>query len=309
MSSKKHNSKNNIYLIDGSGFIFRAYYALPALIRSDGLPVGAISGFCNMLYKLLNNTKSNEINQPTHIAVVFDHKGPTFRSKIYSDYKMNRSEPPEDLIPQFELIRQATKAYGLPCLEMEGYEADDIIATYVESAKNNGWEATIISSDKDLMQLVSNQTIMWDTMKNKKIDVEQVREKFGVDPSLVIDVQSLAGDSVDNIPGATGIGIKTAALLINEFGSLKNLLENTQNIKQPKRREVLTNELNKILISKQLVTLKTDVPVEKKIEELAISSLNPLSFLSFTEKMEFRTLSQRIKKDNQISNLNEDYKK
>ncbi len=308
MSSEKQNSKNNIYLIDGSGFIFRAYYALPSLTRSDGLPVGAISGFCNMLYKLLNNTKNNEINQPTHIAVVFDHKGSTFRSKIYSDYKMNRSEPPEDLIPQFELIRQATKAYGLPCLEMEGYEADDIIATYVESAKNNGWEATIISSDKDLMQLVSSKTIMWDTMKNKKIDEKQVREKFGVDPSLVIDVQSLAGDSVDNIPGATGIGIKTAALLINEFGSLKNLLENTQNIKQPKRREVLTNELDKILISKQLVTLKTDVPVEKKIEELAISSLNPLSFLSFTEKMEFRTLSQRIKKDNQISNLNEDYK-
>ena len=160
---------------------------------------------------------------------------------------------------------------------------------------------------KILMQLVSNQTIMWDTMKNKKIDIEQVREKFGVDPSLVIDVQSLAGDSVDNIPGATGIGIKTAALLINEFGSLKNLLENTQKIKQPKRREVLTNESDKILISKQLVTLKTDVPVEK-IEELAISSLNPLSFLSFTEKMEFRTLSQRIKKDHQISNLNEDYK-
>ena len=264
MSSEKQNSKNNIYLIDGSGFIFRAYYALPALTRSDGLPVGAISGFCNMLYKLLNNTKSNEINKPTHIAVVFDHKGPTFRSKIYSDYKMNRSEPPEDLIPQFELIRQATKAYGLPCLEMEGYEADDIIATYVETAKNNGWEATIISSDKDLMQLVSSQTIMWDTMKNKKIDIEQVREKFGVDPSLVIDVQSLAGDSVDNIPGATGIGIKTAALLINEFGSLKNLLENTQKIKQPKRREVLVNESDKILISKQLVTLKTDVPVEKK---------------------------------------------
>ena len=241
MFPKYQNTKNNIYLIDGSGFIFRAYYALPPLTRSDGLPVGAVSGFCNMIYKLLTSKLNDAILAPTHVAVVFDQKGPTFRSKIYPDYKMNRTEPPIDLIPQFELIREATKAFGLACIEMEGYEADDIIATYVELALERNWETTIISSDKDLMQLVSKSTIMWDTMKNKKIGEQEVFEKFGVYPPSVIDVQALAGDSIDNIPGASGIGIKTASLLINQFGSLNSLLEKADEIKQPKRREVLIN--------------------------------------------------------------------
>ena len=300
MSSKSQNPKNNIYLIDGSGFIFRAYYALPALTRSDGLPVGAISGFCNMIYKLLTSKSNDAILSPTHVAVIFDHKGPTFRSKIYPNYKMNRTEPPIDLIPQFELIREATKAFGLASIEMEGYEADDIIATYAKLALERNWEATIISSDKDLMQLVSKNTIMWDTMKNKKIGEEEVFEKFGVYPSLVIDVQALAGDSIDNIPGASGIGIKTASLLINQFGSLNTLLEKANEIKQPKRREVLINERDKILISKNLVTLKKDVPLKENLENLNITSFNPISLLSFTKKMEFRTLSERIKKDYEI---------
>ena len=300
MSPKSQNPKNNIYLIDGSGFIFRAYYALPPLTRSDGLPVGAVSGFCNMIYKLLTNKLNDAISAPTHVVVVFDQKGPTFRSKIYPDYKMNRTEPPIDLIPQFELIREATKAFGLACIEMEGYEADDIIATYVELALEKNWETTIISSDKDLMQLVSKSTIMWDTMKNKKIGEQEVLEKFGVYPPSVIDVQALAGDSIDNIPGASGIGVKTASLLINQFGSLNSLLEKADEIKQPKRREVLINERDKILISKNLVTLKKDVPLEENLENLNIESFNPLSLLSFTKKMEFRTLSERIKKDYEI---------
>ncbi len=292
--------KKNIYLIDGSGFIFRAYYALPSLTRSDGLPVGAISGFCNMIYKLLNNKQNEEIKKPTHIAVIFDHKGKNFRSDIYPDYKMNRKEPPIDLIPQFDLIRQATQAFGLDSIEVEGYEADDIIATYVEIAQKNDWETTIISSDKDLMQLVSSKTKMWDTMKNKIICEEQVKEKFGVEPSLVVDVQALAGDSVDNIPGATGIGVKTASLLINQFGSLNGLLENASTIKQQKRREVLMKEKDLILISKELVCLKKDVPLTKNINELSVSKIDFEQLLSFTNKMEFRTLSDRIIKDNQI---------
>ena len=304
--SKNEKSRNNIYLIDGSGFIFRAYYALPSLTRSDGLPVGAVSGFCNMIYKLLKNKQNDEIKKPTHIAVIFDHKGPTFRSTIYPDYKMNRTEPPLDLIPQFELIREATKAFGLACIEMEGYEADDIIATYVNLALKKNWDATIISSDKDLMQLVSNQTFMWDTMKNKKIGVDEVKEKFGVEPSLVIDVQALAGDSIDNIPGATGIGIKTASLLINDFGSLNNLLEKATEIKQPKRREVLISEKDQILISRDLVTLKKDVPIVNDIEEFTISSIDSASLLLFTKQMEFRTLSERIKKDNKVLDNSDD---
>ena len=292
--------KKNIYLIDGSGFIFRAYYALPSLTRSDGLPVGAISGFCNMIYKLLNNKQNEEIKKPTHIAVIFDHKGKNFRSDIYPDYKMNRKDPPLDLIPQFDLIRQATQAFGLDSIEIEGYEADDIIATYVEIAQKKDWETTIISSDKDLMQLVSPKTKMWDTMKNKIICEEQVKEKFGVEPSLVVDVQALAGDSVDNIPGATGIGVKTASLLINQFGSLNRLLENASTIKQQKRREVLIQEKDLILISKELVCLKKDVPLTKNINELSVSNIDFEQLLSFTNKMEFRTLSDRIIKDNKI---------
>ena len=265
-------AKNHLHLIDGSGFIFRAYYALPPLTRSDGIPVGAVAGFCNMIYKLLKD--GDKQNLPTHIAVVFDHKGKTFRSDIYSNYKKNRSSPPEDLIPQFELIRDATRAFGLACIEKDGYEADDIIATYAKEGESKGWRVTIISSDKDLMQLVSQRVTMWDTMKNKKIGMEEVREKFGVEPRSVIDVQALAGDSIDNIPGATGIGIKTACQLINEFGSLEDLLNKADNIKQPKRREVLINERNKIMISKELVTLCKDVPLDQSIDDLAVSQLS-----------------------------------
>ena len=288
-------AKNHLHLIDGSGFIFRAFYALPPLTRSDGLPVGAVAGFCNMIYKLMKD--GDKQNLPTHIAIVFDHKGKTFRSDIYPDYKKNRSSPPDDLIPQFELIRDATRAFGLACIEREGYEADDIIATYAKQGESKGWRVTIISSDKDLMQLVSQRVTMWDTMKNKKIGMEEVREKFGVEPKSVIDVQALAGDSIDNIPGATGIGIKTACQLINEFGSLEDLLNNADKIKQPKRREVLIHERNKIMISKELVTLCKDVPLDQSIDNLAISQIDSLNLYSFTSKMEFRTLSERLKKD------------
>ena len=288
-------TRNHLHLIDGSGFIFRAYYALPPLTRSDGLPVGAVAGFCNMIYKLLGD--GDKRNTPSHIAVVFDHKGDTFRSAIYPDYKKNRSTPPEDLIPQFDLIRSATRAFGLACIERRGYEADDIIATYAKQGESKGWKVTIISSDKDLMQLVSQQVTMWDTMKNKKIGVAEVKEKFGVDPDSVIDVQALAGDSIDNIPGATGIGIKTASQLINEFGSLEELLDKADQIKQPKRREVLTDEREKILISKKLVTLTKKVPLDQSVDDFSISRIDPLTLYAFTKKMEFRTLSARVKKD------------
>ena len=297
----KKETENHLHLIDGSGFIFRAYYALPPLTRSDGLPVGAVAGFCNMIYKLMKDNYQK--SSPSHIAIVFDHKEKTFRSKIYPDYKKNRTSPPEDLIPQFELIREATRSFGLACIERAGYEADDIIATYAEIGARRGWKVTIISSDKDLMQLVSDRVTMLDTMKNRKIGPVEVKEKFGVDPNLVIDVQALAGDSIDNIPGATGIGIKTASLLINQFGSLEELLDKADQIKQPKRREALINEREKIKISKELVTLCKDVPLEQSIDDLPISSLDPSSFLSFTSKMEFKTLSERLKKELSISDV------
>ncbi|MDG2355293.1 MAG: DNA polymerase I [Paracoccaceae bacterium] len=298
----KKESENHLHLIDGSGFIFRAYYALPPLTRSDGLPVGAVAGFCNMIYKLMKDNEQR--SSPSHIAIVFDHKEKTFRSKIYPDYKKNRSSPPEDLIPQFDLIREATRSFGLACIERAGYEADDIIATYAEIGARRGWKVTIISSDKDLMQLVSDRVTMLDTMKNRKIGPVEVKEKFGVTPNLVIDVQALAGDSIDNIPGATGIGIKTASLLINQFGSLEELLDKADQVKQPKRREALINERDKIRISKELVTLCKDVPLEQSIDDLTVASLNPSSFLSFIRKMEFRTLSERLKKELSISEVN-----
>ncbi len=299
MNTPKKELREHLHLIDGSGFIFRAYYALPPLQRSDGLPVGAVAGFCNMIYKLVGDSSHQE--SPTHVAIIFDHKGKTFRSKIYPDYKQNRTSPPEDLIPQFELIREATRAFGLACIEKAGYEADDIIATYSDMAVKRDWKVTIISSDKDLMQLVNSNVSMWDTMKNRKIGVEEVKDKFGVDPALVIDVQALAGDSIDNIPGASGIGVKTASQLVNQFGSLEKLLDNASEVKQPKRREVLMAERDKILVSKELVTLFKEVPLEQSIEDLSIANLNPSSFLSFTRRMEFRTLSERLKKEFSIS--------
>ena len=239
MSSLKKS--DHFYLIDGSGYIFRAYYALPPLSRKrDGLPTGAVSGFCSMLFKLLEDSKSDDtINKPTHFAVIFDSARKNFRNEIYSEYKANRSDPPDDLAPQFEYIRKSVEAFNLPSIEMINYEADDLIATYAKKIVNAGAKVTVISSDKDLMQLVSDKVRLYDPMKSKVLGNKEVLEKFGVKPDQVIDVQSLAGDSSDNIPGVPGIGIKTAAELINKYGNLDNLLKNIKEIKQTKRRETL----------------------------------------------------------------------
>ena len=237
----KIQKTDHFYLIDGSGYIFRAYYALPPLTRkSDGLPTGAVSGFCSMLFKLLEDSKSNENkHKPTHFAVIFDSARKTFRNEIYSDYKANRSEAPDDLAPQFEYIRKSVLAFNLPSVDLINYEADDLIATYVDQILKKGAKVTIVSSDKDLMQLFKNKVRIFDPMKNKFISEEDVQNKFGVDPSKVIDVQALAGDSSDNVPGVPGIGVKTAAELINQYNDIENLLINLDKIKQNKRRETL----------------------------------------------------------------------
>ncbi len=293
MGSQSIGQGHHLHLIDGSGFIFRAYHALPPLTRkSDGLPVGAISGFCNMLFKMVEEQKGSDA--PTHVAVIFDHKGKTFRSDIYPEYKANRPPAPEDLVPQFPLTREATKAFNLACIETEGYEADDIIATLAVRARDAGARVTVISSDKDLMQLVGGGVEMFDAMKNKRIGVEEVEEKFGVGPDRVIDVQSLAGDSVDNVPGAPGIGIKTAALLINEYGDLDSLLERASEIKQPKRRETLIEKADQIRISRDLVTLATDMPLDVDFADLEIRDPEPDVLLGFLAEMEFRSMSGRI---------------
>ncbi len=291
-------SKKNIrlYLIDGSAYIFRAYHALPPLTRkSDGLPVGAVSGFCNMLYKLL--TDMQDEHDPTHLAVIFDYSAKTFRNEIYSEYKANRPEPPEDLRPQFPLVRDATRAFNLPCIEMEGYEADDLIATYARQVEADGGEAVIISSDKDLMQLVSDKVSMFDTMKNKHIGSDQVVEKFGLGPEHVIDIQALAGDSTDNVPGVPGIGVKTAAQLLEEYGDLETLLARAEEIKQKKRRENLIEFADQARISKELVTLKTDVPVTDKIDDFTTREIDAEKLLAFLNEMEFNTLTRRVAND------------
>ena len=300
------NSKKHIYLIDGSGYIFRAYYALPPLTRkSDGLPVGAVSGFCNMLYKFLEEARSlDKEDRPTHLAVIFDSARKNFRNDIYKDYKANRHDTPEDLIPQFEYIRKAVTAFNIPSIELLNYEADDLIATYKEQASKKNIKVTIISSDKDLMQLVDDNTFMFDAMKEHYIGKEEVKEKFGVYPEKVIDVQSLAGDSSDNIPGVPGIGIKTAAELINQFGSLENLLENASTIKQPKRRQALLDNREKAFISKQLVTLKRDVPVTNDLDEFILKPLNLDKILTFLKEMEFTRLFSRLE-ENHGSFVNE----
>ena len=300
------NSKKHIYLIDGSGYIFRAYYALPPLTRkSDGLPVGAVSGFCNMLYKFLEEARSlDKEDRPTHLAVIFDSARKNFRNDIYKDYKANRHDTPEDLIPQFEYIRKAVTAFNIPSIELLNYEADDLIATYKEQASKKNIKVTIISSDKDLMQLVDDNTFMFDAMKEYYIGKEEVKEKFGVYPEKVIDVQSLAGDSSDNIPGVPGIGIKTAAELINQFGSLENLLENASTIKQPKRRQALLDNREKAFISKQLVTLKRDVPVTNELDEFILKPLNLDKILTFLKEMEFTRLFSRLE-ENHGSFVNE----
>ena len=291
--SNSFGKGHHLHLIDGSGFIFRAYHALPPLTRkSDGLPVGAVSGFCNMLYKFVEDQKG--IDAPTHVGVIFDAKGKTFRSDIYPEYKANRPPAPEDLVPKFPLTRDATRAFNLACVEQAGLEADDIIATLATQARDNGGRVTIISSDKDLMQLVGNGVDMLDAMKNKRIDSDGVYEKFGVKPDRVIDVQSLAGDSVDNVPGAPGIGIKTAALLINEYGDLDSLLERAQEIKQPKRRDTLITFADQIRVSRELVTLKTDADIGVSLDELEVNEPDPTKILEFLSEMEFRTLTNRI---------------
>ena len=284
---------HHLHLIDGSAFIFRAYHALPPLTRkSDGLPVGAVAGFCNMLQRYVEN--NNGPDAPTHVAVIFDHSGKTFRNDMYDLYKANRSATPEDLIPQFPLTRTATRAFNVACKEVEGFEADDIIATLACRAREAGGACTIISSDKDLMQLVGGGVVMLDAMKNKVIDYDGVVEKFGVAPERVVDVQALAGDSVDNVPGAPGIGIKTAALLINEYGSLEELLDRAGEIKQPKRRESLVNNRAQIELSKQLVQLECNMDLDFSIEDLEVRDPDPQELLGFVAQMEFRTLSKRL---------------
>ena len=294
MKKQKH-----LFLIDGSGYIFRAYYALPPLTRkSDGLPVGAVSGFCNMLYSFLEKSKAgNEIDIPTHLAVIFDSARKNFRNNIYKDYKGNRSDAPEDLVPQFEYIRKAVKAFNLPSVEMLNYEADDLIATYKVLAKKKNIKVTIVSSDKDLMQLVDEDTFMLDTMKDRHIGINEVKEKFGVFPDKVIDVQSLAGDSVDNIPGVPGIGIKTAAELINQFEDLDKLLDSVDSIKQPKRRQALIDNKKNAIISRELVTLKQNVPVKDNIEDFILKPLDKNMIFDFLDEMEFTKIKKRIEKN------------
>ena len=289
----KLGSGDHLYLVDGSGYIFRAYHALPPLTRkSDGLPVGAVSGFCNMLVKLLDEMDSAET--PTHLGVIFDASGRSFRNEIYADYKAHRPPAPEDLVPQFPLVRDAVRAFNIPAVEEEGFEADDLIATYAEEAAKAGARVTIVSSDKDLMQLVGGTIDMVDTMKDKKIDVDGVIEKFGVGPERVIDVQALAGDSVDNVPGVPGIGIKTAAQLIGEFGDLDALLARAEEIKQPKRRENLVNFAEQARISRDLVTLRRDAPMPVALKDMARAAPVAENLMGFLKAMDFNTLTRRL---------------
>src|SRR4249920_4025882 len=266
--AKQSGKGDHVFLVDGSSYIFRAYHALPPLNRkSDGLQVNAVLGFCNMLWKLLRDMP--EDNRPTHLAIVFDKSEVTFRNKLYPDYKAHRPPAPDDLIPQFSLIREAVRAFDLPCLEQGGFEADDLIATYVRQACERGATATIVSSDKDLMQLVTDCVVMFDTMKDKKIGPAEVMEKFGVPPEKVIEVQSLIGDSTDNVPGVPGIGVKTAAQLIGEYGDLETLLKRAGEIKQDKRRQSLIDNAEIARISKRLVTLDQNVPLDVPVDQLA----------------------------------------
>ncbi|MCU0953107.1 MAG: DNA polymerase I [Hyphomicrobium sp.] len=284
---------SHVYLIDGSGYIFRAFHALPPLTRpSDGLPVGAVHGFCTMLWKLLQESKASEA--PTHLAVIFDAGRETFRNQIYDQYKANRPPPPEELVPQFPLIRDAVRAFNVPCVEQDGYEADDLIATYARDVVERGGDVTIVSSDKDLMQLVRPGVVMFDGMKGKKIGRDEVLEKFGVPPDKVIEVQALAGDSTDNVPGVPGIGLKTAAELINSYGDLATLLERADEIKQPKRREKLIEFADQARISHELVRLKDDVPETVPVEQFGVRDPHPEELIGFLRRMEFNTLTRRI---------------
>src|SRR5690349_495326 len=275
----------HLYLVDGSGYLFRAFHALPPMNRPDGTPVNAVYGFCRML-------AADILDKPEvdHVAMILDASGKTFRDQIYDKYKANRSEPPEDLIPQFPLIREAAKAFNVTVCELKGYEADDLIATYARMAIEAGGTCTIVSSDKDLMQLIRPGVEMMDPIKKIKLGPEAVFEKFGVTPDKVVDVQALAGDSTDNVPGAPGIGIKTAAQLINEYGNLEALLERTKGIKQPKRRESLENNAELIRISKQLVTLRDDVPAPADPDAFDKRKPDPNVLLPWLEKQGFKSL-------------------
>ncbi|GHD16854.1 DNA polymerase I [Tianweitania populi] len=287
---------DHLFLVDGSGYIFRAYHALPPLTRkSDGLPVGAVSGFCNMLWKLVRDARDTDVGiVPTHFAVIFDYSSKTFRNELFSEYKANRSAPPDDLIPQFGLIRQATRAFDLPCIEMEGFEADDIIATYCRMACEAGADTTIVSSDKDLMQLVGASVQMYDPMKDKQIGVAEVIEKWGVPPEKMIDLQALTGDSVDNVPGVPGIGPKTAAQLLEEFGDLDTLLARASEIKQNKRRETIIANADNARVSRELVKLRNDAPLPETLDELTLRPVNGPMLISYLKAMEFTSLTRRV---------------
>jgi DNA polymerase-1 len=290
---------DHVFLVDGSSYIFRAYHALPPLNRkSDGLQVNAVLGFCNMLWKLLRDMPPD--NRPTHLAIIFDKSEITFRNKLYPDYKAHRPPAPDDLIPQFPLIREAVRAFDLPCLEQGGFEADDLIATYAREAGERGATTTIVSSDKDLMQLVTDKVTMFDTMKDRRIGIAEVIEKFGVPPEKVVEVQALAGDSTDNVPGVPGIGIKTAAQLIVEYGDLETLLKRSGEIKQPKRREALIGNAEKARISRQLVLLDDKVKLEVPLDELAVHEPDARKLIGFLKAMEFSTLTRRVAEYSQI---------
>jgi DNA polymerase I len=284
---------DHLFLVDGSSYIFRAYHALPPISRkSDGLQLNAVFGFCNMLWKLLRDMKPEE--KPTHLAVVFDLSEKTFRTEMYPDYKAHRPDPPDDLRPQFGLIRDAVLAFDLPCLEQAGFEADDLIATYVREACEAGATSTIVSSDKDLMQLVNDHVVMFDTMKDKKIGRAEVIEKFGVPPDKVIEVQALIGDSSDNVPGVPGIGVKTAAQLIGEYGDLETLLARAGEIKQDKRRQTLIDNADMALLSKKLVTLDDKVKLDVPIGDLAVHEPDHKRLVAFLKAMEFNSLTRRV---------------
>jgi DNA polymerase-1 len=282
-----------LYLIDASAYIFRAYHALPPLTRkSDGLPVGAVQGYCNMLWKMLKDMKGAD--GPTHLAAIFDHSEKTFRNDLYDQYKAHRPPAPEDLVPQFPLVREATRAFGVHCVELPGYEADDLIATYACKARDLGGEAVIVSSDKDLMQLIGRGVVMYDPMKDRRLGEEAVMEKFGVTPDKMVDLQALIGDSVDNVPGAPGIGPKTAAALLDEYGDLDTLLARAGEIKQPKRRETLIEYRDQILLSRELVRLTCDAPAPEPIDDFAVKDPDPATLSAFLELMEFRSLQRRV---------------
>src|SRR6186997_2207661 len=291
--AKNPGKGDHVFLVDGSSYIFRAYHALPPLNRkSDGLQVNAVLGFCNMLWKLLRDMPEDD--RPTHLAIIFDKSEITFRNKLYPDYKAHRPPAPDDLRPQFAFIREAVRAFDLPCLEQVGFEADDLIATYVRIACERGASATIVSSDKDLMQLVTDCVTMFDTMKDRRIGIPEVVEKFGVPPEKVIEVQALIGDSTDNVPGVPGIGVKTAAQLITEYGDLETLLQRASEIKQEKRRMTLIDNAEKARLSKQLVTLDQNVKLDVPIGDLAVHEPDYKHLIAFLKAMEFNTLTCRV---------------